>query len=67
MMCGKSVSCVLPLRLLRVSNPNRRPCPFRSLIFKFPSKIGLVVCGCRVAEEKDDDDDEFKEEIRTKR
>lgn len=37
-----------------------------SRIFKFPSKVGLVVCGCRVAEEeKDDDDDEFKEEIRT--
>ena len=36
-------------------------------IFKFPSKVGLVVCGCRVAEEKDDDDDEFKEEIRTTR
>ena len=43
-------------------------CPFLSRIFKFPSKVGLVVCGCRVAEEeKDDDDDEFKEEIRTTR
>lgn len=57
---------VLPLLLLRVSNPNKKTVSFSlSLIFKFPSKIGLVVCGCRVAEEKDDDDDEFKEEIRT--
>ena len=65
-MCGKSVVLRVPLLLLRVSNPNRNVL-FALRIFKFPSKVGLVVCGCRVAEEKDDDDDEFKEEIRTTR
>ena len=57
---------MLPLLLLRVSNPNRRA-PFLSHKFSnFRQK--LVSFARRVAEEeKDDDDDEFKEEIRTTR
>jgi hypothetical protein len=39
--------CVLPLLLLRVSNPNRSVSFSLSQIFKFPSK--LVSFGCRVA------------------
>ena len=67
MMCGKSVVLCVPLLLLRVSNPNRSACPFRSREFSnFRQK--LVSFARRVAEEeKDDDDDEFKEEIRTTR
>ena len=61
--------CVLPLLLLRVSNPNRSGAFSRSQIFKFPSKVGLVVVKVvALPEEKDDDDDdEFKEESRTTR
>jgi len=60
---------VLPLLLFRVSNPNRSGAFSRSQIFKFPSKVGLVVVKVvALPEEKDDDDDdEFKEESRTTR
>ena len=64
-MCGKSV--VLRVRFHCLGFPTLIRVLLLSQIFKFPSKVGLVVCGCRVAEEKDDDDDEFKEEIRTTR
>ena len=68
MMCGKSVVLRVPLLLLRVSNPNNLRVLFAPQIFKFPSKIGLEFAGVALrTEEKDDDDDEFKEEIRTTR
>lgn len=60
--------CVLPLLLLRVSNPNRSGSFSLSQIFKFPSKLVSLFKVVVLLEEKDDDDDdEFKEEIRTKR
>ena len=60
---------MLPLLLFRVSNPNRSGAFSRSQIFKFPSKVGLVVVKVvALPEEKDDDEEnEFKEESRTKR
>ena len=60
--------CVLPLLLLRVSNPNRSGSFSLLQIFKFPSKLVSLFKVVVLLEEKDDDDDdEFKEEIRTKR
>jgi len=67
-MCGKSVVACVPLLLIRVSNPNFA-CPFLSREFSnFRQKLVSSFAGVALrTEEKDDDDDEFKEEIRTTR
>ena len=67
MMCGKSVVLCVPLLLLRVSNPNRSV-SFSLSFSNFPQKLVSSFAGVALrTEEKDDDDDEFKEEIRTTR
>ena len=64
----KSLVLRVPLLLLRVSNPNRRPCPFPLKFSNFRQKLVSSFAGVALrTEEKDDDDDEFKEEIRTTR